>query len=76
MAEAIVNRQPDPRMAARVVELGRKAVEGTLTECEREEYTELVDAGDLIALLKTKARRSLDENPGTGDVVGQRACGR
>jgi hypothetical protein len=63
MAEAIVNRQPDPNIVARVAELGRKADDGTLTECEREEYTELVDAGDLIALLKSKARRFLDDNP-------------
>jgi hypothetical protein len=64
MAEAIVNRQPDPRMVARIVELGRKADEGTLTECEQNEYKDLVDAGDLIALLKSKARRFLDEHPG------------
>jgi hypothetical protein len=64
MAEAIVNRQPNPRMAARVVELARKAEEGSLTECERDEYKDLVDAGDLIALFKSKARRFLDENPG------------
>lgn len=64
MAEAIVNRQPDARLVARVAELGRKADDGTLTEEERDEYKDLIDAGDLIALLKTKARRFLDENPG------------
>jgi len=64
MAEAIVIRNPDDRMVARVAELGRKAGEGTLTEQERAEYQDYVDAGDLIALLKSKARRFLDENPG------------
>ena len=64
MAEAIVNRQPDPLIVARVAELGRKADDGTLSECERDEYKELVDAGDLIALVKSKARRFLDEHPG------------
>lgn len=63
IAEAIVNRKPDARMIARVDELGRKADEGTLTETERDEYKDLVDAGDLIALLKSRARRYLDEHP-------------
>lgn len=64
MAEAIVNRKPDPQIAARVVELGRKSDDGTLTEVERDEYRDLVDAGDLISLLKSKARRFLDETSG------------
>jgi hypothetical protein len=63
MAEAIVNRRPDPRLVARVAELGRKSDDGTLTEEERDEYQCLVDAGDMISLLKSKARRFLDENP-------------
>jgi hypothetical protein len=64
MAEAIVNRKPDESMVARVAELGRKADEGTLTEEERAEYKNFVDAGDLIALIKSKARRFLEEHPG------------
>jgi hypothetical protein len=64
MAEAIVNRKSDELMVARVRELGRKADEGTLTEEEKNEYENYVDAGDLIALIKSKARRFLDENPG------------
>lgn len=64
MAEALVNRKPDQQLAARVTELGRKADEGTLTEEERDEYQTLVDAGDLVALLKSRARQFLDENPG------------
>jgi hypothetical protein len=63
MAEAIINRKPDPRLVARVAELGEKAAEDALTEEERDEYKELVDAGDLISLLKSKARRFLDEKP-------------
>jgi len=63
MAEALVNRKPDPRLVARVAELGRKSDEGTLTEDERDEYKTLVDAGDMISLLKSKARRFLEENP-------------
>jgi hypothetical protein len=63
IAEAIICRKPDPRLVARVAELGRKSDDGTLTEEEREEYKCLVDAGDMISLLKSKARRFLDENP-------------
>lgn len=64
MAEAIINRAPDPQLVARVTELGQKSDAGTLTEEEREEYKCIVDAGDMISLLKSKARRFLDENPG------------
>jgi hypothetical protein len=64
MAEALINRKADPRLVARVAELGIKSDDGTLTEEEREEYKALVDAGDMISLLKSKARRFLDEHPG------------
>lgn len=64
MAEALLNRKPDPRLVARVGELGRKSDEGTITEEERSEYQAIVDAGDMISLLKSKARRFLDEHPG------------
>jgi hypothetical protein len=63
MAEAVVNRKPYPQLVARVAELGRKSNEGTLPQEERDEYQSLVDAGDVIALLKSKARRFLDEHP-------------
>lgn len=64
MAEAVVNQKPDPQIAARIAQLGRKADNGTLTEEERDEYRSLVDAGDVISLIKSKARRFLDEHPG------------
>lgn len=63
MAEALINRKPDEQVAARVLELGRKSNDGTLTDEERDEYKNLVDAGDLIALLKSKARQFLDDHP-------------
>jgi hypothetical protein len=62
MAEKIVNLPPDEQVAQRIAELGRKADDGTLTDAERAEYEDFVDAGDLIALFKAKARRYLDEN--------------
>lgn len=39
--------------------LAEKANEGVLTEDERTEYEALINATDLIAILKLKARRSL-----------------
>lgn len=64
IAQAIISQKPDPRMATRIAELGVKSSDGTLSDAEREEYKELVDAGDVISLIKSKARRFLDENPG------------
>jgi hypothetical protein len=64
MAQAIVSQKPDPHIMARIAELGQKSAAGTLSDAERDEYKELVDAGDVISLIKSKARRFLDENPG------------
>ena len=64
IAESIVNQPLDPRLAARVVELGQKSQDGTLTDEERDEYQTIIDAGDMISLLKSKARHFLDEHPG------------
>jgi len=60
-ARALVELRPDAASTARVEELGRKANEGTLSDEEHEEYRQYVDAGDLIALLKAQARRTLSE---------------
>jgi hypothetical protein len=61
LAEKIVNLRPDPAVMQRVSELAAKANEGLLTEDERSEYESYVDAGDLIATFKSKARRYLAE---------------
>lgn len=61
-ARALIELQPDELVAARVAELGRKSNAGTLTETEREEYRLYVDAGDLVAILKAKARRAIANN--------------
>lgn len=63
-ARKILELKPGEDAAARVAELGSKADDGTLTDLEREEYEAFVDAGDLIALLKAKARRYLKSHPG------------
>lgn len=59
VAQAIVELRPDPKIVTRVEELGRKSNDGTLTEEERDEYRRYVDAGDLVSVLKAKARRVL-----------------
>ena len=61
-ARAVVEMKPDEAVAARVAELGRKSNDGTLSDEEREEYRLFVDAGDLIAILKAKARRVIADS--------------
>ncbi len=61
LAEKIVSLRPDPKVVARVTELAGKSDDGTLTDEERNEFENLVDAGDFISLLKSKARRYLAE---------------
>ena len=46
----------------RVENLSAKAQEGTLTPAERDELEEYVRVGNLLALLQSKARRSLDKS--------------
>lgn len=62
-AQALVDLKPDPAAMARVAELGQKANEGLLTDEELEEYRAYVEAGDLISVLKAKARRVLGSHP-------------
>jgi len=64
LAEKIVSLRPDPLVTARVKELAAKADDGTLTDDERSEYEDYVDAGDFIAMFKAKARRYLAERAG------------
>ena len=64
LAEKIVGLQPDSEVVARVTKLAAKADDGTLTEDERSEYEDYVDAGDFIAMIKAKARRYLATHAG------------
>jgi len=59
IAQRIVEWQPDPKVRARILELGRKAEEGTLTPEEDAEYERYIEEGDVIALLQAKTRRIL-----------------
>jgi hypothetical protein len=58
-AERIVGYRVDDETRSRVEELADKASEGRLADDEREEYRELVDAFDMVAALKSRAREIL-----------------
>ena len=55
-----------PHVLSRLEVLREKAGEGQLDPAERQEYAGLIDAMDLIALLKLKARRMLTSAKGVG----------
>ena len=55
-------RLDDDETMLRLDELREKANEGTLTDDERSEYEGFVDAQDIIALLKLKARAVLSSS--------------
>ena len=58
-ARTIVDFQPDAKTQARVDELAVLARSGTITKEQRQEYRELLDAFDLVAILQSKARSVL-----------------
>jgi hypothetical protein len=55
-ARKIVAFHPDPETLVRVDELAAKANIGQLSDAERNEYRDYVEAFDLVAILKSKAR--------------------
>ena len=57
IAQRIVRWRPDEQVRARILELGRKAEEGSPTPEEDAEYEGYVEEGDVIALLQAKTRR-------------------
>jgi hypothetical protein len=59
MAQYIAAFRADADVQQRIAELAEKANEGELTEQERREYEEFVEAGTLIAILQSKARKRL-----------------
>jgi hypothetical protein len=62
VAQRIVGARPDAVTEARLDELRGKANEGQLSPREREEYEAFVDAIDLVALLKAKAKAVLSKS--------------
>jgi hypothetical protein len=61
-AKRVIEFRIEPAAQARVDYLAEKANEGTLDDDERSEYEAFIDAADVIAILKLKARRQLECN--------------
>jgi hypothetical protein len=61
-AQKLLRLKPDATAQARVEALARKCNKGELTTRERAEYERYVTAGNLIAILKAKARLLLAKN--------------
>jgi hypothetical protein len=59
VAERLISLRSDPEVQARIEELAAKANEGTLSEEERAEYEEYIEAVDLIGVLQSRARTVL-----------------
>jgi hypothetical protein len=59
MAQYIAEFRADATVQQRIEQLAEKANEGELTEDERREYEQFIDAGTLIAVLQAKARKRL-----------------
>lgn len=61
-AMSIIDLRIDPEIQARVEVLAKRANEGTLTPDERAENLSYVEAADLLAISKLKAKRHLEAN--------------
>ena len=61
VAARLVALTADDRTSKRVLELGGKANDGSLTAAEREEYEAFVRANDVVAILQAKARQVLSQ---------------
>lgn len=59
VAERIVKSRPDRWVQTRADELADKANQGLLSERERDEYREIVEAIDVVGIIKAKARAVL-----------------
>jgi hypothetical protein len=58
-ARVLSQIQAKPSVQARVDQLAAKCNEGELSQQERDEYEEYVRVGNLLALIKAKAKRVL-----------------
>jgi hypothetical protein len=56
-AERLLTLEIDEETRAKIAELARKSNEGVLSEAERAEYLDYVEAMDLIGILQGKARQ-------------------
>lgn len=58
-ARRLVALKPSEAVEARIAELAERANEGDLTEAERGEYEAVINAMDIVGILKLKARHRL-----------------
>jgi hypothetical protein len=63
VAERIVNSHLDAETQTRLDVLAGKADRGDLTDEEREEYEDFVEAIDFVGIIKAKARMVLAQQP-------------
>ena len=61
LTEHLANLKASPKVQTRVSELAEKCNEGELTEAERAEYEAFVRGGNLINIIKAKARKALSQ---------------
>ncbi|HKM55893.1 MAG TPA: hypothetical protein VJY33_20980 [Isosphaeraceae bacterium] len=61
-AQSIIDLRIDPDIQARVDTLAERANEGTISAEERAEYLSYVEATDLLAIFKLKAKHHLEAN--------------
>jgi len=59
VARRILSVALEPKRQLRIDELAQKANEGTLTDEERREYSDYVEAMDVVGILKATARLAL-----------------
>jgi hypothetical protein len=59
VAERLLDYRLSPQFEAHINELAEKANEGTLSEKEREEYAQIVEAIDLVSIFKLKVKSAL-----------------
>ena len=62
-ARRLVEFRISPAVQAKAEEFAEQANEGALTEEERVLYESLINATDVISILKSKARSFLESNP-------------
>ena len=59
MAEAVLAFSATEEVKQRVIELGDKANEGTISDDERNEYERYIELDELVTVLKSRARQFL-----------------
>jgi len=62
LIQELADLKAPPAIQARVSELAEKCNEGELTEAERAEYEAFVRGGNIINIIKAKARKALINN--------------